>query len=76
MEQKIVIVKAIKSRLCIAGIVLAILAAAIGMTACSDDDGETTLTNTTWKLYGYGNTNDNNIREPLEPSTYGSSAYI
>ena len=76
MERIIVIVKAIKSRLCIAGMVLAILTAVTGMTACSDDEGETTLINTSWKLQGYGNTNDQTIREPLESPIYGSRAYI
>jgi len=75
MERIIVIVKAIKSRLCIAGMVLAILTAVTGMTACSDDEGETTLINTSWKLQGYGNTNDQTIREPLESPMYGSRAY-
>ena len=74
MIRRIVIVKVIKSRLCIAGLVLAILTAVIGITACSEDEIES-IYSTNWKLYGYGNTDDENIRKPLESPMLGSRAY-
>ena len=74
MERRIVIVKAIKSRLCIAGLVLAILTAATGVSGCNCDDETNSINSTTWKLYGYGNTNDNTFRS-LDQRTLPADRY-